>query len=122
MRIPSLLWIFDSKAEPPEELGLFAASFIRWAVVTGLLAAIGVLSVLVAAFFSGDDSKAFEFVCYVRAVFCLLLAGWIVYATYGKFANKNKRKHEEQAALYREIAAYYGERQVKDGENENVRK
>ena len=39
-----------------------------------------------------------------------------------EFTNRNKRRHEEQDALYREIAAYYREQHVKGGKDEVYRR
>ena len=39
----------------------------------------------------------------------------MVYATYRNAVNKNRKKREEELAMYKEIAAYYREKNAEDG-------
>lgn len=115
MRYTSLLWIFNTKVEPPSEIGLVTAVLIRWAVVTGLILAMSILAAAVVAFFADDSSKAVELMYYTRSIFLILFACWCAYSTYANIANRNRRKHEELTAMYREIAAYYHEKRIQEG-------
>ena len=106
-------WIFDSRFDWPERVGQIGTILFRRTALALIVGVVGVLSVLLASPFAKNDDELVWIASWVRFVLILFLGCWMVCATYRKMSDKNRRKFKEQAALYKEIAAYYREQKEK---------
>ena len=110
--------IFDATFERPTTLAEWGRFAKRWSVISGVLTFTGVLAVMTAMAFVKDGAALTQVISYIRAGLILILCCFMVYATYKNAANKNRKKQEEDLALYKEIAAYYREKNIATGKGE----
>ena len=109
--------IFDATFERPTTLAEWGRFSIRWLIISVVLTLIGAVAVVVAMMFVKDKSASSltQVISYVRAGLILILCCFMVYATYRNAVNKNRKKREEELAMYKEIAAYYREKNAEVG-------
>ena len=109
-----LFGLFDAKQDLLEvRLGAFGFYVLRWAVSYVVVVGIGTVAWLVARKFTKSGESPMEWAMYVRSVLAFSVAWFIVYATYHNVAYRNRKKHKEDEAMYKEIAAYYREQKHK---------
>ena len=116
MNFDQIAWIFDSRIDSPMSVKSVPVLMFRWAIITLICLIVGVVALLIVGVCVGFDvDRMMEFLPYVRAGAILLVCCFMVYATYRNAVHRNRRKQDEDEALYREIAACYRER--KKGES-----
>ena len=107
--------IFDATFERPTTLAEWGRFSIRWLIISAVLTLTGVLAVMIAMVFVKDAASLIQVISYIRAGLILILCCSMVYATYKNAVDKKRKKHEEEIAMYKEIAAYYREKNDRNG-------
>ena len=107
--------IFDATFERPTTLAEWGRFSIRWLIISAVLTLTGVLAVAIAMAFVKDAASLTQVISYIRAGLILILCCFMVYATYMNAVNKNRKKREEELAMYKEIAVYYREKNAEVG-------
>ena len=114
MNTSSLFKIFDANVDRPVSLSSFLVLLFRLRFLLLIVALLAVVAILVVMQFTDDYQEIYAAAMWIRAGLILVLCCFMAYATYRNAVEKRKREknaqREEDAQLWKEIAAYYREK------------